>query len=93
MLGKSRSCHPFSTIRNSPLYPVTFFSDDENDPKIENVINSNKMAANAGKSSSEGHRSSIVGQDPHLTKPDHKKSPHVQSPILTNRKKFNSLPK
>ena len=72
---------------------MTIFSDDENDPKIENGIYGDKMAASAGKSSSEGHQSLIVGQDPHLTKPDHKKSLHVQSPILTNRKKFNSLPK
>jgi len=93
ILGKSKLTHQFLTIRNSPLYPVTFFSDDENDPKIENVINSNKMATDAGKSSPEGHRSSIVEQEPHLTKPDHKKSLHVQSPILTNRKKFNSLQK
>jgi len=93
MSGKSRSSHRISKICKSPLYPVTFFSDDENDPKNENVTNDDKMATDAGKSSPEGHRSSIVEQEPHLTKPDHKKSLHVQSPILTNRKKFNSLQK
>ena len=51
------------------------------------------MATDAGKSYPEGYRSLIVDQEPHPTKPDHEKSPHVQSPIMTNRKKSKSLRK
>ena len=57
---------------------MTFFSDDENDPKIENVINSNKMATDAGKSSPEGHRSTGSRLKRSIAKADPGKSPHVQ---------------
>jgi len=70
-----------------------YFHSSENIPKNENVNNDDKTIKDDRKSSLEGHRSLKVGQEPHLTKPDHERSLHVPSPILPNRNKIHSLQK
>jgi len=47
-----------------------YFHSSENTSKNENLNDDDKSTAEAGKSSSEGHRSIIIGQNTHPTKPD-----------------------